>query len=150
MGPSKKSLSLSYRAFPWPLPSYNPLGFLFQALQILLLIMESLHRAASRAISGFLSSSSSFLDTSRIHSFPFVILRAGPSSPNLLLHFKFGQTWSETKTLQILLEAFCVHSPANASFHFSEGGSPCLPSLSSSEFAFLHCGVYPFFPTLPL
>ena len=32
------------------------------------------------------------------------------SSPNLLSHFRFGQTRSETKTLQILLESFCVHS----------------------------------------
>ena len=42
----------------------------------------------------------------------------GPSSPNLLSYFRFGQTWSETKTLQIVLESFCVHSPAHASFCF--------------------------------
>ena len=30
-----------------------------------------------------------------------------------------GQTRSETKTLQILLESFCVYSFAHASFYFS-------------------------------
>ena len=28
--------------------------------------------------------------------------------------FQVGQTWSETKTLQIFVESFCVHSPAHA------------------------------------
>ena len=37
----------------------------------------------------------------------------GPSKAPL------GQTWSKTKTLQIVLESFCVHSPAHASFCFS-------------------------------
>ena len=32
-------------------------------------------------------------------------------------YFRFGQTWSETKTLQIVLESFCVYSPAHASFY---------------------------------
>ena len=43
----------------------------------------------------------------------------GPLFPNHLSHFSFGQTWNETKTLLILLESFCVHSPAYASFYFS-------------------------------
>ena len=34
--------------------------------------------------------------------------------PTSLPHFRFGQTWNETKTLQIVLENFCVHSPAYA------------------------------------
>ena len=40
-------------------------------------------------------------------------------SPNLLPHFRFGQTWSETKTLKILLESFCTLSLAHASSYFS-------------------------------
>ena len=40
----------------------------------------------------------------------------GSSSPNLFSYFRTGQTWSETKTLQIVLESSCVHSPAHASF----------------------------------
>ena len=36
--------------------------------------------------------------TSHSDSFHFVILRAGPSSPKLLSYFRFGQTWSKTKT----------------------------------------------------
>ena len=37
-------------------------------------------------------------------------MSTGSSSPNLLSHFRFGQTWSETNTLQIVLDSFCVHS----------------------------------------
>ena len=44
-------------------------------------------------------------------------LMKGFLSPNLLSNFRFGQTWSETKTLQIVLESFCIHSPADASFY---------------------------------
>ena len=71
-------------------------------------------------------------------------------SLNLLSHFRFGQTWSETKTLQIFLKSFCVNSPAHASFYFSKGSSPCLHSLTSLEPTFLHCGVHPFLLMLPL
>ena len=42
-------------------------------------------------------------------------------SPNLLSYFRLGQTRSETKTLQIVLESFCVHSPAHAFFCFILG-----------------------------
>ena len=40
--------------------------------------------------------------TSHLNSFHSFDLRAGSSSPNLLSHFRFGQTRSETKTLQIV------------------------------------------------
>ena len=69
---------------------------------------------------------------------------SGTSSPNLLSHFRFGQTCSETKTLQIVLESFCANSPAYDSFYFSQGGSFCFPFFTSLEPAFLHCGVHPF------
>ena len=36
---------------------------------------------------------------------------SGPSSPNLLSYFKFVLTWSETKTLQIVLESFWSTHP---------------------------------------
>ena len=83
-------------------------------------------------------------------SFHSFILWAGFLSPNLLFYFRFGQTRSETKTLQIVLESFCVHSPAHASFYLFQGGSSCLSSLSSLESAFIHCGVHPFLSMLPL
>ena len=51
-------------------------------------------------------------------------------SPNLLSYFRFGQTWSETKTLQIVLESFCFHS------------LPMLPFASSRE-ALLACPPFP-------
>ena len=51
------------------------------------------------------------------------------SSSNFLFDFRFGQTWSETKTLQIVLESFCVHSSAHASFYFPYRGSSCFPSV---------------------
>ena len=37
-------------------------------------------------------------------------------SPNLLSYFRFGQTRSETKTLQIVLESFCIHSLTRSCF----------------------------------
>ena len=57
------------------------------------------------------------------------MLWAGSSFPFSLLlsHFRFGQTWSETKTLQIVLESFCVHSPAHSSFS-REAPLSCPPS----------------------
>ena len=82
-------------------------------------------------------------------SFHSFILWAGSSSLNLLSYFRFGQTWSETKTLQIVFESICVLSPAHASYLF-EGGCFFLPSLSSSESAFLHGGVHPFHSMLSL
>ena len=40
-------------------------------------------------------------------------------SLNLFSYFRFGQTRNETKTLQIVLESFCVQSPAHIFFYFS-------------------------------
>ena len=57
--------------------------------------------------------------TSHSDSFHSAIFRACLSSPNLLSKFRFGQTWSETKTLQIVLERFCIPSSAHASFYMS-------------------------------
>ena len=51
----------------------------------------------------------------------------GFSSPNLLSYFRFGQTWSETKTLQIILESFCIHSLAHAFTSSREALLACLP-----------------------
>ena len=66
------------------------------------------------SLRGFFTSPTSHPDS--FHSF---ILWAGSWSPNLLSYFRFGQTRSETKTLQIVLESFCVYSPAHASFYIS-------------------------------
>ena len=99
----------------------------------------------SASLQDFFTSHTSHSDS--IHSF---FLWAGSSSPNLLSYFRFGQTWSETKTLQIVLESFCVYSPAHASFYLFEGGSSCLTPLSSLESAFVHCGVHPFHSMLSL
>ena len=54
------------------------------------------------------------LDSSDMYS---STVESSYSSPNLLFHLRFGQTWSEAKTLLIVLESFCVHSPAHASFY---------------------------------
>ena len=35
---------------------------------------------------------------------------------NFLSNFRYGQTRSETKTLQIVLDSFCIHSPTHAFF----------------------------------
>ena len=53
----------------------------------------------------------------------------GSSSTNLLFPFRFVQIWSETKTLQIFLESFCIHPPAHASFSsLREALLACPPS----------------------
>ena len=44
-----------------------------------------------------------------------------------LFYFKFGQTRSETKTLQIVRESFCVNSPGHAFFYFSLACPPFPP-----------------------
>ena len=122
-GPSKESPSLLYKAFLRPLLTYtSPRWFPFLSATNMT-TLERLYRAASRAITGCLSSYPIQLLLSeaslpRFRVTPTHPMR-GPSFPNLLCHFRFGQTWSETKTLQIVLESFCVHSPAHAFFFFS-------------------------------
>ena len=64
---------------------------------------------STSSLRGFFTTLTSHSDS--LYSF---ILRAGSSSPNLLSYFRFGQTWSETKTLRIFLESLCVHLPAHA------------------------------------
>ena len=71
-------------------------------------------------------------------------------SPNLFFHFRFGQIWSESKTLQIFLESFCVYSSAHASSYFSYASFLGMPSLTSLKPSYLHCGIYPFLSMLPL
>ena len=123
--PSKESLSLLYKSFLRSLLTYASPGWFPFLSTTNLTKLERLHRAASRAITGCLSSSPIPLllrgfftfPTSHPDSFNSFILRAGSSSPNPVSHLRFGQTRSETKTLQIVLESFCVHSPAHASFY---------------------------------
>ena len=65
-------------------------------------------------------------------------------------HFRFGQTWSETKTLQIILESFYVHSPARASSTSPREALLACPSSPAWNLpSFLHCGVQPFLFMLP-
>ena len=109
-----------------------------QRLPLVLPYPTSTHR-------GFSTSPTSHPDS--FHSF---LERAGSWSSSLLSHFRFGQTWSDTKTLQIVLEGFSVHSLAYASFYFSSEGSSCLPFLSSLESAFVHRGVHCFLSVLSL
>ena len=125
-GPSKKSLSVLYKSFLGPLLTYASPGWFPFLSTTNLTELERLHRAASCAITGCLSSSpiplllsAASLPPLRVTltHFIFFILWAGSSSSNLFSYFRFGQTRSETKTLQIVLESFCVHSIARASFY---------------------------------
>ena len=119
MGPSKESFSLLYKAFLWPLLAYaSPRWFLFLSVTNITKL-EHFHRAASCTIYGCLWPFSipllffeACLPPQRVTltHLTLSILWAGSSSPNLLSHFRFGQTRSETKTLLILLKSFCVHS----------------------------------------
>ena len=86
----------------------------------------------------------------RPDSFHSVFLWSGFTSPGLLSYFRFGRTESGARTLRVVLESFCVHSPAHASFYLFWGGSSCLPCLFSLESAFLRGGVHPYHSVLSL
>ena len=114
-GPSKESLSLLYKSFlrsllTYASPGWFPFSKRYQYHQIgtpppsgqsrhlrLPLVLPY----PSTTNRGFSTSPTSHSD-----SFHSLILRAGSSSPNLLSYFRFCQSWSETKTLQIVLESF--------------------------------------------
>ena len=118
------SLSLLYKTFLRPLLTYASLGW-FPFLTVFNITkLERLHRTANHAITGCLSSSSIPFLLSEASLPPLGVtltqftLSSYQRALRLLSHFRFGQTWSETKTLQILLGRFCVYSPAHASFYF--------------------------------
>ena len=125
-GPSMESLSVLHKSFFRSLLTYASPGWFPFLSATNLTKLERLHRSPSCAITGYLLSSPIPLLseaslpplTSHPDSFHSFILESDSSSPNLLFYFRFGQTRSETKTLQIVLESLCVHSPAHASFYF--------------------------------
>ena len=125
--PLKKSLFVLYKAFLRLLLTYSSPGWFPFLSATNFTKLERLHRAASRAITGCLSSS------------PIPVLLFEASIPPLrvtLTHFTLlsyeralrfltsfplsGLARLGVKPrLQIVLESFCVHSPAHASFYFS-------------------------------
>ena len=72
---------------------------------------------------------------------------SGLFAPNLLSHFRFDRTWSETETLQTFLESFCVHSLSHAFFSFPKEAllactssfSRNLPSFTAESTLFFPC-----------
>ena len=127
-GPSKESLSLLYKAFLRSLLTYASPGWFPFLSATNSTKLERLHRAASRAITGCLSSSpipfllsEAFLPPLRVTLTHFTLLsyERALRLPTSFAHFRFGQSRSETKTLQIVLESVCVHSSAHDSFYFS-------------------------------
>ena len=153
MGPSKESLSILYKPFLRPLLTYASRG-LFPFLGVINSTkLERFYRVASRVISGCLSSSpiplilsESSLPPLRV-TLTYFALSSYVRALCLPISFPISGLATlelKTKTLQILLESSYMHSRAHDSFYFSYGDSPCLPSLSPLEPAFLHRGVYPF------
>ena len=127
--PTKESLSLLYKSFLRPvltcvLPEWFPF---LNVTNTCITKLERLHRAASHAITACLSSSpipllfEASLPPLRVSLTHFTLssYERALRLPTSLSYFRFGQTWSETKTLQIALESFCVHSPAHAFFYLS-------------------------------
>ena len=121
----KKSRSLLHKAFLRPfLTCASPAWFPFFSVTNINKL-ERLHRTASHVIAGCLSSSpislllyEASLTPVRVtltHFVRHLIIFRDSSSPNLF-YFRFGQTWSETKNLQIVLESFFIPSPIHASF----------------------------------
>ena len=150
MGP----LSVMYRAFLSPLVTYASLGW-FPFLNVTNITkLELLHRAASRAITSCLSSSplplllsEASLPLLRVTLTPFVLSsyeRAYrlPNSFSIL-----GLARLEVKP------RFCRSSwralASTQRLILSSREALCLPSPTSLEPAFLHCGVHPFFSMHP-
>ena len=109
--------------------------------------LERLHRAASCPFISHFSMRSLYLSsprfTSYIDSFCSVILGASSSSPNLFFHFRFGQTWSETKTADLAREL--LHPLTRSCFLLLHLGRLFLLAfLTCLEPAFLHSGVLSF------
>ena len=148
MGP----LSLLYKAFLRSLLTYASPGWFPFLIVTNITKLERLHRAASRAITGCLSSSSIPLFLSEA-SFPpfrvtlthFTLLSYERALRLPTSFFILGLTRLGVKPrlCRSSGRAF-ASSPAHVSFYLSLGGSLCMSSLSSLESAFLHCGVYPF------
>ena len=123
---SKNPVSVLYKSFLRSLLTYASPGWFPFLSATNFTKLERLHRAASRAITGYLSSSpiplllsEASLPPLRVTLTHFTLLsyERALRLPTAFSYFRFGQTWSETKTLQIVLESFCVHSPAHASFY---------------------------------
>ena len=158
-GPSKESLSVLYKSFLRSLLTCASPGWFTFLSAAGFTRLGRLHRAAGRAIAGCLSFSPSpllFSEASlpplRVTLAHFILLSCGRAFrlPASFSHLRFGQAGGGAGTLQIVLESFCVHSLAHASFFLFRGDSSCLPSLSSLESAFVHGGVHPFHYMLSL
>ena len=113
-GHSKEFLSLLYKSFLRSLLTYASPGWFPFLSATKLTKLERLHRAASRTITGCLSSSPNQLLLSEASLPPlrvtlthftfFLMSGLFVSQPRFL--FRIGQTWGETKTLQIVLKSF--------------------------------------------
>ena len=160
-GLSKKSLSLLYKAFFRSFLTYASPGWFSFFSVTNITTLERLERAAIRAFSSCPASSliGLFLCEETPPPLRVILTRFALSSYKpalrLLPHFRFDQTWSETKTLQVILERFCIHSYAHAFSYFSWRSffdcSPFpprnQPSLWSSLFAPLALTLTPLFLT---
>ena len=126
-GPSKETLALLYKSFLRLLLTYASPGWFPFLSATNITKLERLHRVASRVITGCLSSSpiplllsEASLPPLRVNLTHFTLLsyeRRALRLPASFPYFRFGQTWSEIKTLQIVLESSCVHSSAHAFFY---------------------------------
>ena len=125
-GPAKESLSVLYKSFLRSLFTYASPGWFPFLSATNITKLECLHQAASRDITGCLLSSpipllltEAFLPPLRVTLTYFTLFsyERALRLPTIHFDFRFGQTWSETKSLQIVLESFCIHSPAHASFY---------------------------------
>ena len=158
-GPSKESLSVLYKYFLRPLLTYASPGWFPFLNATNFTKLESLHRAASRAITGCLSSS------------PIPLLLTEASLPPLRVTLTHFTLFSYERAVRLptsfpisglarlgVKPRLCRSSwRAFASTHplmlpstcFREAFLAC-PSFSSLESAFVHGGVYPFLSMLSL
>ena len=147
MGPSKESLSVLYKSFLRSLLTYASPGWFPFLSATNFTKLERLHRTASRTITGCLSSSPIPLLLSEAS---LLSLRVTLTQCTLLCYERahrlptsfpisgLARLGVKPRLCKIVVESFCVHSPAHASFYLFSGGSCCLPSLPFMESAFVH------------
>ena len=119
-GPSKESLSVLYKSFLQSLLTYALPGWFPFLCATNHIKLERLHRAASRAITGCHSSSTIplLLSDASLPPLRVTLTRFTFLSYERALRLPTSFPISGlAKTLQIVLEIFCVHSPAHASFY---------------------------------
>ena len=157
-GPSKESLSVLYKSFFRPLLTYASPGWFPFLSATNLTKLERLHRAASRAITGCLSSSPTPLLLSEVF---FISPTSHPDSFTFLSHeralrlptfpiSRLARLRVKPRLCKSSWRAFASTHPLMLPSTCSREALVACPPFYSLESAFVHCVVHPFLSMLSL